>query len=146
MNAKVANVLTKTIGAAGLGLVLYDAHHAGKIEAPMAELKGKSTSLSHHYLEDLKLDTPSTVKNAAKKGIFHYHLDETLTGFFHSTGGYVGGFASMLVNNVVPLALSVGTLVGGKGLFSKACGLGLLAYGGIFIMQEGFGFGKKKGH
>lgn len=143
MNGKVLNILTKTVGAAGLGLVLYDAHHAGKIQSPIAEMRGKSSSLAHHYMEDMKLESPSRVRKAAKEGIFRYNLDENLTGFFHSTGGYMEGFTSMIITNAVPLALSVGTLIGGKGLFSKACGAGLLAYGGIFLLQEAFGFGKK---
>lgn len=146
MNGKVLNVLTKAVGVAGLGLVLYDSHAAGKINGPIAEMEGKSNTLAHHYLDELKLESPSTVRAKAKKEIFHYNLDENLTGFFHTTGGYIGGFTSMLINNAVPFALSIGTVLGGKGVFSKVCGAGLLAYGAIFLLQEGFGIGKKAKH
>lgn len=144
MNGKVLNVLTKTVGAAGLGLVLYDSHHAGKIKAPITEMEGKSKSLSHHYMEDMKLESASKVRAHAKEGIFKYFLDENFSGFFHATSGYIGGFCSMLTTNAIPLALSIGTLIGGKGIFSKACGAGLLAYGGIFLAQEALGIGKKE--
>jgi len=39
--------------------------------------------------------------------------------------------------------LVAGTILGGKGIFSKFCGAGLLAYGGIFLAQEMFGIGKE---
>jgi len=70
-------------------------------------------------------------------------LDENLSGFFTGIGGYVKGFTSMLVTNIVPAALSVGAILT-KGLASKLCGAGLLAYGGIFLAQEIFGIGKEK--
>ncbi len=144
MNAKVLNVLTKTVGVAGLGLVLYDSHRAGALRGPEAELEGKSNDLARRYLEEQKLENISSVRANAKKNIFHYFVDENLTGAFHTTGGYVKGFNEMLRTNAIPFALSVGTLIGGKGIFSKVCGAGLIAYGGIFFLQEIFGFGKKK--
>ena len=58
----VSNVLTKTVGVIGLGLVAVDAHHAGKHEAGMLEKEHKADSLSKRYMEDQKLDSNSIVK------------------------------------------------------------------------------------
>lgn len=137
----VSNVLTKTVGVIGLGLIAYDSHSAGKRKAASTEKDHKATSLANHYLEDQKLDSPSIVKAHAKESIFRYYVDENLSGFFGAIGGYVKGFNNMLVSNVVPFALAAGTLVT-KNLVSKCFGAGLLAYGGIFLAQEAFGIGK----
>lgn len=137
----ILNYLTKAVGVAGLGLIAYDAHYAGKMEAPVYEKNHKAESLADRYIDDTKLESPSVIQSAVKKRLFQYNMDENLTGFFTSTAGYLKGFTSMLVGNVVPLGLSVGTFLG-KGTFSKLCGAGLIAYGGIFLLQEAFGIGK----
>lgn len=139
----VTEGLAKTVGVIGLGLVVYDSHKAGKhISGEYAKEK-KADSLSEHYLDDLKLDSNSTVKMKAKEGIFRYHLDENLTGFFNGITGYAKGFCDLLVSNAIPFGLSVGTLLT-KGLASKVFGAGLLAYGGVFVAQEFLGIGKSE--
>lgn len=144
INGKVLNGITKTVGAVGLGLTVYNSHAYAKIHASAYEKEHKAESLAHHYLEDMKIDTPSVVKSRMKEGILHYRTDENMSGFFKTIGGYVRGFSTMAIGSVVPLALSLGTLLGGKGLFSKFCGAGLLAYGGIILLQDGLGIGKPK--
>lgn len=137
----VSNVLTKTVGVIGLGLVAVDAHHAGKHEAGVMEKEHKADSLSKRYMEDQKLDSNSIVKAHAKEHIFKYFLDENLSGFFTAISGYAKGFTETVVNNVIPFGLAVGTLLTKKAV-SKCFGAGLLAYGGIFLAQEIFGIGK----
>ncbi len=142
----VSNVLTKTVGVIGLGLVAYDSHAAGKHEAHAHEKEHKATSLAGRYLEDTKLDSNSMVKAQAKEHIFKYFMDENISGFFGAIKGYTKGFSEVLVSNVVPFALAVGTLLtnkkNSKNIISKCFGAGLLAYGGIFLAQEIFGIGK----
>lgn len=142
LSGKVTNVLAKTAGVVGLGLVLIDAHTAGKIEAPKNEKNIKTEALTEHYLNDMSLDSPSVVKSAVKKKIFNFYADEHFTDFFTNAGGYINGFSSMLVKNVVPLGLSIGTLLAPKGIITKLFGAGLVVYGGIFLLQEMFGIGK----
>ncbi|MEI8128950.1 MAG: hypothetical protein WCG95_04970 [bacterium] len=143
MNSSVANFLTKSVGTAALGLVLYDSHIAGKLEAPKYEKNHKAESLEKHFFNEQKLDSPSIIQATVKKSIFRHHVDENLSGFFTNIIGYVKGFGSMMIKNSIPLALVAGTILGGKGIFSKFCGAGLLAYGGIFLAQEMFGIGKE---
>lgn len=141
VNAKLLNIATKTVGGVSLAMILYDSHEAGKIRASSYAKNHKAESLSDRYMDDLKLESPSTIRGHVKKGLFRYSVDENLSGFFTSIAGYFKGLGSMLVRNVVPLCLTAGTFMG-KGLFSKMCGAGLLAYGGIFLLQEAFGIGK----
>jgi len=146
MNAGTINFITKGVGAVGLGLVLYDAHTLGKIESVATRDDTKAKSLVNNYADNLSLDKPSIVKSNVKKGLFNMNLEENLTGFFTGIGGYVKGFSSMLVSHVIPLTLALGTVLApkelAKGWVSKGFGIGLLAYGGIFLAQELFGIGK----
>lgn len=138
---KTAGILAKGVGAAGLALVVYDSHKAGKLEAPKNEKAMKAENLTEHYMNDMKLESTSHVQSEVKKRIFKFYADENISSFFTSTGGYAKGFGAMLVQNVVPFGLSVGALFT-KGIVSRLSGLGLVAYGGIFLLQEAFGIGK----
>lgn len=141
MKISASGILAKTVGVIGLGLIGYDAHCAGKMTAKQHVKNTKAESLAEHYMDDLKLESPSVIKGAVKEKLFHYHVDENFSGFFHAIAGYFKGFGSMLVSNVIPLGLVAGTLLT-KGLPSKLFGAGLAAYGGIFLLQEIFGIGK----
>lgn len=140
--SKVTGFLARAAGYGTLALIAYDSHTAGRVKATKNEKDEKSDYLAKHYLEEQKLDSPSIVRSAVKKKIFHYNVDENLTGFFSNIGGYFNGFTSMLVNNVVPLGLAAGAAFGPKGFLSKTFGVGLLAYGAIYLLQEAFGIGK----
>lgn len=143
MSPSITNFITKSVGVAALGLVLYDSHTAGSLEGPKYAKNHKAENLEEHFLNEQKLDSPSIIQAKVKKSIFRHQVDENLSGFFTSIIGYAKGFGSMMIKNFIPLALATGTIIGGKGIFSKFCGAGLLAYGGIFLMQEMFGIGKE---
>lgn len=137
----LANFATKTLGVIGLGLVAYDSHVRGAAESHEYAKKIKADSITKHYLDELSLENPSMVREEVKKQIFNYRLDENFSSFFTGIAGYCKGFGEMLVKNVVPFGLSVGTVLT-KGIVSKLFGAGLLAYGGVFLAQEIFGIGK----
>lgn len=141
MNPRITNFIVKGIGVAGAGLVLYDSHVLGKIQSSENQKTVKADGLEKAYANTMTLDSPSIVKSNLKKGIFNMHMEETMSDFFTGITGYVKGFSSMLVYNIVPAALSVGTLAT-KGTLSKCFGAGLLLYGGITLVQEVFGIGK----
>lgn len=143
-NTSVSNILVKTAGIGALGLVAYDSHNAGKIEAGAYQKTVKSKSLAQNAIDDLTLSDPSIVKQKVKGKIFQFNLDENLSGFFTSIAGYIKGFASMTVSNVIPMGLALGTVLSpSKTLLSKTFGVGLLAYGAVFLAQEVLGIGKE---
>lgn len=145
MISAASNIATKTLGVIGLGLVAYDSHIRGSEESHEFAKKIKADSITKHYLDEMSLENPSVVREEVKKQIFNYRLDENFSSFFTGIAGYCKGFTEMLVKNVIPFGLAVGTFIGSKGIrggISKCCGLGLLVYGGIFLAQEIFGIGK----
>ena len=139
----VATLAINAAGLAGIGAVLWDAHSHAKVKGAMTERNEKTDSLTKSYMNQFKSDSSSFVKDAAKKRLFALEADENVSGFFTNLKGYVGGFTSMLIDDVVPLGLSLGALIS-KGTVSKGFGIGLLAYGGVFIAQEFFGIGKAR--
>lgn len=135
MRANLLNVLTKVTGAAGLGLVLYDAHKYGKTNSHMGEMDHKAHQLKSRYMDEMKLDKPSIVKQETKHRIFNFFVHEKMSEPYVLAKGYGDGFMSMLTQHVVPFGLSIGALVT-NGIVSKFCGAGLLAYGAMFLAEE----------
>jgi hypothetical protein len=149
MNTNVVNVLTKAVGITGLGLVAYDSHTAGKIESSSYQKQVKASSITNTYMDTLTLDSPSIVQSKVKNKFFKLKTDENLSDFFTGIIGYAKGFASMTVSSIIPLALSLGTLVKSKTsaigkMVSRASAVGLVAYCGIFLGREVMGIGKPK--
>lgn len=147
----ITNVLAKTAGIIGLGLVAYDSHKVGQYQSATHANNVKANGITNRYLDNVKLDSPSFVENGIQKGVFKYSLDERISTFFTGIGGYVKGFSSMMVSNVIPFGLALGAFLGGGlkgngigGKVSKFCGIGLLAYGGIVLAQEVFRIGRDK--
>lgn len=142
--SNVSNILTKTVGAVGLGLVGYDSYIAARIKSEAYSRDAKSDMIEKAYFDDITLDHPSVVKRNLKKGIFHYKMDENITGFFNGVSGGVKGAVAMLVHNWIPTLLALGTFVK-KGMFSKCCAIGLVGYGIMVLAQEILGIGKVNG-
>lgn len=139
----IFNLLAKPLGVIGLGLVGYDCHVSGAIRSSANAQEFKAQSLERNYLDDMSLASPSIVRSRVKQGLFRFNLDENISPFFNGISGYLKGFGSMLVHNLVPLGLAAGALLTKKPV-SKYFGIGLLAYGGIFLAQEIFGIGKSR--
>lgn len=142
--SKIPNILTKAVGTVGLGLVLYDSYTAARIHSEAFSRDAKTEWVTRTYFDDITLDHPSVVKRNMKKGIFHYVMDENLSGFFNGILGGFKGATAMLVHNWVPTVLAAGTFVG-KGIFSKCSAVGLVGYGLMVLAQEVFGIGKVNG-
>lgn len=143
-STSISTLAVKAAGLAGIGAIAWDAHSHAKAKGAMTERNEKTDSLTKSYMGQFKSDSASFVKDSVKKRLFAFEADENVSGFFTNLKGYVGGFASMLIDDVVPLGLSLGALVAPKGLISKGFGLGLIAYGGVFLAQEFFGIGKAR--
>lgn len=142
IGSKISGALAKTAGVAGLVAVGYDAHHRAKTSSVMYEQNHKSNTIAKDYMNLMKLDSSSEVKNAVNKRIFNFKMDNNIDSFFGSIKGYCKGFGSMLVDHVLPLGLSLGAVLT-KGALSKTFGLGLAVYGTCYLAKEILGIGKE---
>lgn len=142
--AKVVNYVTKGVGVVGALAVLYDAHTLGKIQSSTHQKKVSANIGARAVENTLTQSNPSIIQSKIKKGTSNFLMEERLSGFFTGIGGYLRGFGKMLVNDVVPLGLAVGTLAFKNATASRVCGAGLLAYGLAFVLRDVFGFLKPK--
>lgn len=136
-----SSILAKLLGVGALTLIGVDANHNAKIKASMHEQNYKAKDLDKHISDSMEFSSPSIVETKIKNRVNKFLIDENVSGFFANSGGYMNGFCSSLIDNVIPLGLALGTFMG-KGFISKFSGIGLLAYGGIYLLRNVFGVGK----
>lgn len=135
-----SSIITKGLGIAALCIVGSDSHNLGKMQADMYASKKDADAAADYfnnsqYMSDMRKSTES-IKDAA----YRMELDQTYKRFFNEGIGYIKGFTSMLINNVVPLGLGIGAVFGGK-IGSKISAAGIAAYGIYRIIRNAFGIG-----
>lgn len=137
-------ILTKGVGLAALGLVAYDAHYIGKIQADLYSSEKDANSTAYFLNNTMYSSNMSKIQDRVKNASYEMELDQGWKRFINSGIGYVKGFTSMLVNHVVPLGLGLGALLA-KGKASKICAGGLGIYAGYEFLKNFFGIGTPKG-
>lgn len=138
----VANILTKGIGYATIGLVAYDAHAIAKLEASSFQKNHKSEMIHNSLVQTMHQEKPSMVESNIKKRVHIFKMDENISEFFTGIVGYAKGFSKMLVSDVIPLGLATGAVVAPKGWWSRSFGIGLAVYGGIYFLHNILGIAK----
>lgn len=137
----ISGVLAKGVGAAGIGLLAYDAHHAAKDYSTMNSIRKTTDNVESLYVDTLYLNTPSRVKSKAKKALLNFHMDTGIDTTLYKVTGYLKSLGTSVVENAIPLGLSAIALFS-KGVVSKASAIGLLGYTAIDFLSE-FGHAKK---
>lgn len=132
--------LAKGTGLAALGVVAYDAHTWGKIQADVYAKSKDADACARAFNNTQYLSSPSITTANLKKGVYHLETDSNARHFVNSAIGYFKGFGSMLINSVIPFGLGLGALIG-KGKTSKGCALGLGVYGVFKLFKDVLGFG-----
>lgn len=136
------SLCAKGIGALTAGAILYDAHKNGTINGTMNAKKGVANTVVDQYVQSNHIGKKSTVEVKAKKAWFNMVMDNNLKEFFDATCGYVSGFISSCVTDIIPAALATGALVF-KNKGAKLCGLGLLVYGAKYLIYDIMSVGKR---
>lgn len=134
--------MAKGIGAFSLYLVGRDAHCWGAIQSDK-NVKNRNAQAAHYYMNNIMtLDKPSRTKDNLQKAVFKYELDNNLRGFINSITGYIKGFGSSLVSDVVPLGLGALALFSRIKPLAKLSAIGLCAMGVYSFFKDGLGIGK----
>lgn len=106
----VGKYAIKAAGAAGLGLLAYDAHKRGVRYGVINKNKKDFDALDYYYENSRNLPTGSHVNMKLKDKLFKWELRNDLRGFVNKGLGYVSGFCSMVVEDLVPIGLSAAAL------------------------------------
>lgn len=136
--------LAKTAGAAALYFIARDAHAIGKLQADITSSTNDANIGMDLYENSQRLDSPSLLKSEVKEGVFNYHLVSNTLSFFNSARGYFSGVCSMLVNDVVPLALSATALLAKGKKLAGGSAIALAAYAGFSFIKDCLGLGNQK--
>lgn len=138
------NLIAKGVGLAALGLACYDAHYIGKIQADLYSSE-RDANASAYYLNNSMYSTNmSKIQDGIREAAYTMELDQGWRRFFNSGIGYIKGFTSMMINDVVPVFLGAGALLT-KGAISKTCAAGVGIYGVYQVIKNFFGMGTPKG-
>lgn len=130
--------LAKAAGAAAIGMVAYDSHICGKLEADTYSQSKEADSIGSSFNRTLYQTEPSVIQGKIKKFIFNMDMENNVGDIWNSAVGYLKGFCSMAVAGVIPLALGLTTLIAKNGKVVKGAGIGLAAYGALKFVRDIF--------
>ncbi len=137
----VVTGLTRVTGLAAIGMSCYNAHVIGKLEADTFSQSREADRVCDAAYNSVYLEKPNTTMSKMKDSIFKFQLENNFFMPINSVRGYLGGFFSNIVNNIVPFSLGVVALVAKGKFIPRTSALGLALYGGYQILKEGFGIG-----
>ena len=130
----------KGAGLAALGIVGYDAHIIGRMQADSYAKRKDADACMYTLGNTQYLSSPSTTTANLKNGVNKFEMDSNFRHFVNATIGYFRGFGNMLINDVVPLSLGLGALLG-KGKVGKGSAIGLGAYAVVKFFKDVLGLG-----
>lgn len=136
----IPKYIYKGAGVAALGIIGYDAHVLGKLQADVYSKTGDANACMEAFNNSQYLTSPSITASKLKKGVFNWEVDSNIRHFINSGIGYFKGFGTMLIDSVIPFGLGLGALLG-KGKWAKGSAIGLGVYGVVKIFKDVLGFG-----
>ena len=132
----------KAAGIAGIGIALYDAHKQGIYRSKVEVNKGNANAALDWFDNSRNITQPSHFNSKLKNGLFRWELHNNLRGFFNAGLGYVKGVTEMVINDLIPIGLSVAALATkGGSRASHVAGGALGVYAAFEFMKNILGFG-----
>ena len=133
-------ILAKTVGAAALGLVGYDAYKRGQWQSK-TDYKNTAANMMISVSEDAQLlDQNSATRGAAKNKFHRWFINSNIGPFYSHFTGFLKGIGSSILDNAIPFALATGAVCFKK--CDKLCAIGLGLYAAKYFITEMLGFGK----
>ena len=130
MATMLSRVVTKSIGAGGLGLGIYDAHCKAKRESIRQGKRHIADNTMDAWLNSTRLESNSEIESSMRKVARDWRLDSPIPKIWGNLKGYVSGFFGSIAENVVPIVLSAGVFASKTGsVLSKLSMVGLGCYG-----------------
>lgn len=130
----------KAAGAAGVGLLAYDAHKRGVGQADIQRNKKKFEALDYYWENSRNMPSASHVNAKLKDKLFDFELHNNFRSFVNKGIGYVSGFCNMVTEDIVPWGLSTAAILT-KGTAAKVSGAALGVYALYAFAKNVCGFG-----
>ena len=138
----ITKIACRTIGAAGMGLAVYDAFQVGKQYSRNIAQQEESKFLEKAYFDSRTTNTTSFVSNGMRKKTFELRAKNPLPSLWGRAKGAVQGSLESLGNNIFTVACSALALAS-KGLLAKIGAVGVLLGAMYDVVSNGFGLGKQ---
>ena len=135
--------IARTIGAASLLLIGYDALNTGA-SLGFAEAKNEESAMSADtFIKHQSSNTRSELLEKAKKGYREFLLDNEIIPLWFKTKNLFFSIGEKLLEYTIPIVLSLGALKFNN-IFGKICACGLAVIGAKTLFGEILGKGKTK--
>lgn len=133
MATLLSRVVTKSIGAGGLGLGIYDAHSKAKRESIRQGKRYMADNTMDAWMNSTRLESDSEVEAGMRKVARNWRLDSPVPKIWGNLKGYASGFFHSVAENVVPIVLSAGVFASKTG--SAISKLSMVGLGGYAIYK-----------
>ncbi len=141
-SGKPLGVMSKAMGVAAIGGVLYDSHVNGRDYACIEDEKGTADKYYNQFMNYSKSDTQSATVAGLKKGYLNIQRNFTYYHPIFRTKGYIKEFGKTLIGNL-PI-LGTATVALACKHVGKAAGVLLSIHSIRTLVYEVAGVGKKK--
>jgi len=144
ISQKVLKYGIKAAGIAGIGMCIYDAHDEGKRYAKIRSTKAENNAADYWFENSRNLVTPSKINSKLKDKLFNIEITHNFRKFVNKGIGYVQGFTKSLVEDVLPIGLSIAAIATKGKVAPKVAGGALGAYTLYAFMKNVLGIGVKQ--
>ena len=138
----VTKIACRIVGAAGMGLAVYDATKVSGHFARSQSRVQQSKYLEKIYFNSRTIDDISYVSNNIRKNTFDARTKNPAPSIIGKVKGAIHGFVYSLANNLLTIGCSAFAILS-KGTMAKvgAIGVGLSTI--YNIIRNGYGIGKQ---
>lgn len=141
-SGKPLGIMSKTIGAASVAAVLYDAHVNGKIKAKSTDMDSTAERYFKNYKQFMSTDKQSASINKLKRVWYDIQNNFSYLHPYYKSKGYLTGGGKTLLNDLPILGLSFIALKFKK--VGKIAGLALGFHAIKTLVYDVFGVGRKE--
>lgn len=132
----------KAAGAAGVGIILYDAHKHGQYRANVERTNKEAIATNKWFENSRNVNSFSRFNSSLKDKVFKFELKENIMGTINAAAGYAKGFTRMIAGDIIPLGLSIAAIAT-KGTAAKVSGAALGIYSALGFAFNVLGIGNK---
>ena len=137
----ITKIACRTIGAAGIGIPLYNAMRVGNQFARNEAQRTQGKYLEKAYFDSRTIDTVSYSSNKVRQKVFDLETKNPLPTLWGKIKGWTNGTLSSLGDSL-PTIICASMAILSKGFFAKVGAVGVALSAAYSIARNGFGLGK----
>ena len=137
----IANIICKTVGAAGMSAVIYDAYSVGRHHAVSGAQEENADTFESIVAAKRTTSTESSTSGAIQEKVSNLRMNNPIIPIYGKVKGFTRGVLTSLGDDIVPVIFASLALAAKNG-WAKLGAWGVAGCGLYTIVKEGFGIGK----